>query len=178
MQKINKIQSFLEKEVVDREAFSKKYFRGARIIDNVDTVLIAITLGSEAGGIGLLSTLVATPVVIAIEGVVFFSRFLSIKGEYSVKKSTSEAEKHEKIKTIACTKLNTIASHISKTLSYNKVTDKEFQLILEELEKYQVMKEEVSSKISTETEESIIEQGRREARESFRRLVEKNNRWN
>ena len=41
------------------------------------------------------------------------------------------------------------------------------------------MKEEVRTKtkkkISTETEESLIKQGRREARESFRRLVEKNN---
>ena len=182
LQKINEIQSFLEKEVVTREAFSKKYFRAARIVDNVDTVLITVTLGGVAGGIGLLSTVVVTPVVIVIEGVALFTGFLSIIGKCSVKKSTSKAKKHEKIKTIAFTKLNTIASHISKALSGNKVTDEEFQLILEELEKYKVMKEEVRSKtkkkISTETEESLIEQGRREARESFRRLVEKNNRGN
>ena len=48
LQKINEIQLFLEKEVVTREALSKKYFRGARIVDNVDTVLIAITLGGGA----------------------------------------------------------------------------------------------------------------------------------
>ena len=49
LRKINEIQSFLEKEEVTREALSKKYFRAARIVDNVDTVLIAITLGGEAG---------------------------------------------------------------------------------------------------------------------------------
>ena len=43
---INEIQTFLEKEVVTRESLSKKYFRAARI---VDTVLIVITLGGEAG---------------------------------------------------------------------------------------------------------------------------------
>ena len=41
------------------------------------------------------------------------------------------------------------------------------------------MKEEIRTKtkkkIMTETEESLIERGRQEARESFRRLVEKNN---
>ena len=78
---------------------------------------------------------------------------------------------------IASTKLNTIASHISKALSDNKVTDEEFRLILEETEKYKVMKEEVRSKtkkkIATKTEESLIERGRQEARESFRKLVEK-----
>ena len=182
LQKINEIQTFLEKEVVNREAISKKYFRAARIVDNVDTVLIAITLGGGAGGIGLLSTVVAAPVVIAIEGVALFTGLLNIIGKYRVKKSTSKAEKHEKIKTIASTKLNTIASHISKALSDNKVTDEEFQLILEELEKYKVMKEEVRSKtkkeMSTETEESLIERGRQEARESFRKLVEKNNTGN
>ena len=90
----------------------------------------------------------------------------------------SKAEKQEKIKTIASTKLDTIASHVSKALSDNKVADEEFQLTLEELEKYKVMKEEVRSKtkkkIATETEETLIERVRQEARESFRKLVEKN----
>ena len=182
LQKINEIQAFLEKEVATRESLSKKYFRTARIVDNVDTVLIAITLGGGAGGIGLLSTVIAVPAVIAIEGVALFTRFLSIIGKYSVKKSLSKAEKHEKIKTIASTKLDTISSHISKALSDNKVVDEEFQLILEELEKYKVMKEEVRAKtkkkIATETEETLIERRRQEARESFRKLVEKNNTGN
>ena len=160
LQKINEIQAFLEKEIATREALSKKYFRAASIIDNVDTVLIAITLGGGVGGIGLLSIVIAAPAVIAIEGVALFTGFLSIIGKYSMKKSTSKAEKHEKIKTIASAKSDTIASHISKALSYNKVTDEEFRLILEELEKYKVMKEEVRSKtkkkIHTETEESLI----------------------
>ena len=71
-QKINEIQAFLEKEVETRGALSKKYFRAAKIVDNVDTVLIAITLGGGAGGIGLLSTIGAAPAVIAIEGVALF----------------------------------------------------------------------------------------------------------
>ena len=123
-----------------------------------------------------MSTIVAAPTVIAIEGVALFTGLLSIIGKYSVKCSTSKAEKHEKIKTIAAT---TISSHISKALTDNKITDDEFRLILEELEKYKVMKEEIRTKtkkkIMAETEESLIEKGRQEARESFQRLVEKNN---
>ena len=143
------------------------------------TVLIAITLGGGAGGVALLSTVVAAPAVIAIEGVALFTGLLSIIGKYSVKKSTSKAENHEKIKTIASAELDTIASHISKALNNNKVTDEEFQLIVEELEKYKVMKEEVRSKtkkkIATETEGTLIKRGRQEAHASFRKLVEKNN---
>ena len=146
LQKINEIQAFLEKEVATREALSKKYFRAAKIVDNVDTVLIAITIGSGAGGVALLSTVIAAPAFIVIEGVALFKGFLSIIGKYSVKKSTSKAEKHEKIKTIASAKLDMITSHVSKALSDNKVTDEEFRLILEELEKCKIMKEEVRSK--------------------------------
>ena len=76
LQRINEIQAFPEKKVATREALSKKYFRAARIVDYVDTVLIAITLGGGAGGIGLLSTVIAAPAVIAIEGVALFPDFL------------------------------------------------------------------------------------------------------
>ena len=76
LQKINEIQAFLEKEVATTEALSKKYFRAARIVDNVDTVLIMITLGGGVGGVSLLSTVIAIPAVIAIEGVALFRDFL------------------------------------------------------------------------------------------------------
>ena len=140
-----------------REALSKKYFRAARVVDYIDTVLVTVTMVAGAGGIGLLSTLVAVPAVIAIQGAAAFTGLSSLIGKFSVKKSTTKADKHEKIKPTAAAKLYTISSHISKALSYNKVTEEEFQLILEELEKYNVMKEEARSKakktISTETEE-------------------------
>ena len=47
LQKINEIQAFLEKEVEERGKLSKKYFRAAKIVDGVDTVLITITIGPE-----------------------------------------------------------------------------------------------------------------------------------
>ena len=136
----------------------------------MDTVLITISLGGGVGGVSLLTTVIAIPAVIAIEGVALITGLLSIAGKYGVKKFTSKAEKHKKIKTIASAKLDTIASHVSKALSDNKVIDEEFQLILEELEKYKVMKGEVRSKtkkkIATETEETLIERERQEARKS------------
>ena len=49
------------------------------------------------------------------------------------------------------------------------------------MNKYKTLKEEIRSntkkKLMTEEEESLIEKGRQEARESFRRLVEKNNKY-
>ena len=59
----------------------------------------------------------------------------------------------------------------------NKISDDEFQLIMEELNKYKAMKEEIRSntkkRIKEEEEASLIERGRQEANESFRVLLEK-----
>ena len=100
---------------------------------------------------------------------------ISLLGNYFVKKATTKAEKHLKIKTIASAKLDTIALHISKAMIDDYISDEEFKLIMDEMNKYKAMKEEIRSntkkKLKTEEEESLIEKGRQEARESFRKLV-------
>ena len=74
-------------------------------------------------------------------------------------------------------KLNTINDHISKALTDGKVSDDEFTLILSELNKFSEMKGEIRRKarayINDELKNSLIEQGREQARESFRTHFEK-----
>lgn len=45
---------------------------------------------------------------------------------------------------LANSKLNTIHSHISKALEDTMITDEEYKLILEEVEKYRTVKDEMS----------------------------------
>ena len=157
----------------------KKYFRVARVVSNVDSVLITITLRSGVAGAVLLSTVVSAPVVLGLEISAATTGLISLIGNFVVKKTTTKAEKHLKIKMLAGAKLDTIASHISKAMMDNYISDEEFKLIMEELNKYKAMKEEIRNnskkKLKQEDEESLIEKGRQEARESFRKLVEENN---
>ena len=175
---IREIQDFLEEEINKRDAFSKKYFRISKVVNMIDNALITITIGAEGTGAVLLSTGVDTPFAIAlgISGVV--TGAISLFGNIFSKKATTKAEKHLKIKTLAMAKLDTIASHVSKAMMDDFISDEEFKLIMEEMEKYKALKEDIRSKtkkkLKTEEEESLIEKGRQEARESFRRLVEKN----
>ena len=175
---IREIQAFLEEEIKNREAFSKKYFRMAKFIYVVDVSLISITVGAEGTAAVLVSTGVGAPFALAlgISGAV--TGLVSIFGSVFSKKATTKAEKHLKIKTLAMAKLDTIASHISKALTDNFISDEEFKLIMEEMDKYKALKEEIRNntkkKLKTEEEERLIERGRQEARESFRKLVEKN----
>ena len=175
---IREVQEFLEEEIKNREAFSKKYFRIAKVVNIVDNALITITIGAEGTSAVLLSTGVGAPFALAlgISGVV--TGAISLIGNIFSKKATTKAEKHLKIKTLAMAKLDTIASHVSKAMMDDFISDEEFKLIMEEMNKYKTLKEEVRNntkkKLKTEEEESLIEKGRQEARESFRRLVEKN----
>ena len=178
LKKIADIQKFFEDEIEKREAFSKKYFRIANIVNMVDNSLIVITIGVEGTGAVLLSMGVGAPFALAsgISGAV--TGGISLIGNIFSKKATTKAEKHLKIKTLASAKLDTIASHISKAMMDDYISDEEFKLIMGEMDKYKAMKEEIRSntkkKLKTEEEESLIEKGRQEARESFRKLVEKN----
>ena len=175
---IREVQEFLEEEIKNREAFSKKYFRIAKVVNMIDNALITITIGAEGTSAVLLSTGVGAPFALAlgISGVV--TGAVSLIGNIFSKKATTKAEKHLKIKTLATAKLDTIASHISKAMMDDFISDEEFKLIMEEMEKYKALKEEIRNntkkKLKTEEEESLIERGRQEAMESFRRLVEKN----
>ena len=175
---IREVQEFLEEEIKNREAFSKKYFRIAKVVNIVDNTLITITIGAEGTSAVLLSTGVGAPFALAlgISGVV--TGAISLIGNIFSKKATTKAEKHLKIKTLAMAKLDTIASHVSKAMMDDFINDEEFKLIMEEMNKYKALKEEIRNntkkKLKTEEEESLIEKGRQEARESFRRLVEKN----
>ena len=148
------------------------------MVNIIDNALITITIGAEGTGAILLGTGVGAPFALAlgISGAV--TGIVSLIVNIFSKKATTKAEKHLKIKTLAAAKLDTIASHVSKALIDNFINNEEFNLIMEEMNKYKAMKEEVRSntkkKLKTEEEENLIEKGRREARESFRRLVEKN----
>ena len=173
---IREIQAFLEEEIKNREAISKKYFRMAKVVNTVDNALIVVTRGAEGTGAVLLSTGVGSPLALGISGVV--TGAVSLIGNIFSKKATTKAEKHLKIKTLATAKLDTIASHISKALTDDFISNEEFNLIMEEMNKYKALKENIRNntkkKLKTEEEESLIERGRQEARESFRKLVEKN----
>ena len=175
---IRETQAFLEEEINKRGSFSKKYFRVSKVGNMVDNGLIVVTVGAAAAGTGLLATGVGLPVALALEISGIVTGFISLIGNIVSKRVTTKAEKHLKIKTLATAKLDTIASHVSKALTDDFISDEEFKLIMEDMNKYKALKEDIRNKtkkkLKTEEEESLIERGRQEARESFRKLVEKN----
>ena len=178
---IQNVQRYFEEEIKQRQAFSKKYFRIAKIINTIDRGLITVTVCVGATGAALLATGAGAPLGVALEVSGEATGGISLIGNIVSKKATTKAEKHLRISQTAITKLDTIASHISKALMDDFVSPEEFNLILEEMNKYKALKEEIRSnnkkKLKKEEEESLIEKGRQEQRETFRRLVGTNNKY-
>ena len=176
---IREIQEFLEKEFKQREELNKKYLRIARLINVVDNGLLTITLIAETTASALSATGVddSFGLTLTISGAV--TAAVSLFGNFFCRKVTLKAMKHKEIRALASGNLRLIASHISKALMDDHISNEEFNLILEVLEKYKEVKEEIRSntkkKITKEEEESLIEKGKQEATKSFRRLLEKDN---
>ena len=174
---IRELQKFLEDEIKNRESLNKKYNRISKIINIVNSGLSSVVIGAGGTGGALLLTGVGAPVsaALAIGGVVIGG--VTIIGNFYSRKARTKGEKHLKISERATSKLDTIASHVSKALMDDFLSPDEFNLILEEVNKYKVLKEEIRNntkkKLKNEEKESLIEKGRQEATNSFRKLVEK-----
>ena len=177
LQKINEIHKEIENEKKKRIHLSKKYHRAFKIISFVNTTLQVSGVALGVVGIGFLSTIAAAPVAIACEGVAICAGFLSIVRGQVNKKLALKAEKQEKVKVLAESKLNTISSHISKALIDDIVRDSEYELILSELQKFKEMMKGIRAKTKIEiyevTKESLINKGREDAINAFNNLFKK-----
>jgi hypothetical protein len=125
--------------------------------------------------VALLTTVIATPVVIEMERVALGTGGISAVFNLVYDKVLSlKARKHFRIIMLAEAKTNTISDHISKALKDNHVSDDEFTLILSELHKFSQMKDEIRTKTKTkiddETKRSLIKQGKEQAVEQFKNM--------
>ena len=89
---ITDVQKFSENEINNRDAFSKKYIRVARIVSNIDSVLIGISICAEGAGAVLLATGVGSPIALGLGISGAATRAISLLGNIAVKK-TIKAEK-------------------------------------------------------------------------------------
>ena len=143
---IRDLERRLERERDERAKLYKKYRRAINVVDGVDTVLVASSMGLGAAGVGLLSTIIAAPVVVALEAAALVCGLTGIAGKYVSRRLLVKAKKHDEIRILALSKLNSITGVISNALSDGHISQSEFKLILDEVEKYAQMKADIQNK--------------------------------
>ena len=128
-------------------------------------------MGSTASAIAVLSTIVAAPGAVVLQGVGVGAGVFGVIGRVVYRKFTRKAEKHEKIKTLAEAKLNTISDYVSKALEDDHISNEEYSIILNKLERFNEMKEEIISKSKISIDEEA--ENREAIAESFKVAFEK-----
>ena len=142
LQHVTEVKSCLGKERDFRASLYKKYRRGANVVE-LDTALSVASVGLGATGVGLLSTIIMVPVAIGIRAGAIVCGLLGAGGKCFGRRLQTKAKKHDQLRVLAEPKINTIADHISTTLTDDKISDEEFRLILSEVDKYNRMKAEI-----------------------------------
>ena len=100
-----------------RASLYKKYRQGANVIDGLDTGLLVAGAAMAATGVGLLTTIIATPVAIGLQAGAIASGLLGAGGRFICRKLEAKARKHDQIRVQAVSKLNSIADRISAALT-------------------------------------------------------------
>ena len=143
LQHLAEVRAHLEKEHDFRASLYKKYRWGANVIDGLDTGLSVAGAVMAATGVGLLTTIIATPIAIGLQAGATASWLLGAGGRFIYRKLEAKARKHDQIRVLAVSKLNSIADRISAALTDYKISEEEFRPILSEVDKYDQMKAEI-----------------------------------
>ena len=144
----------------------------------VDTGLITSTVITGGISIAAFASGVGLPVSIALSGSSLLLSLATPITQKPFKIFTVKQEKHDAIKLLAQSKLDSIANTISQAMQDWDISPTEFHKVLQELEKYCKLKADIRNQakakvkeITKEQPEEILEQGRKEGKEDFLRKV-------
>ena len=148
MQKANEVSKALNAEISHYRRVAKKYKRAKKAVNlsaagsgAFSTLLSSASLASALSIVGL-------PAAIPLGGVggafAAASSGLIIAG----KKLDSKIKKHQEIATLAIAKRDTVDRLLSKALVDNQISDREFQLLMDEFSRYNLLKDSVRAKLT------------------------------
>ena len=90
-----------------------------------------------------MSTIIAAPAVLGLEEAALACGLLGVAGKVVSRRLAVKAKKHDDIRVLALGKLDTIADHVSTVLVDGEISDHEFRVVLNEVEKYYQMKDQI-----------------------------------
>ena len=121
---------------------------------------------------------VRLPVGIALSGTSLLLYIATAITQKSFKIFIVKQEKHDAIKLLAQSELDSIANIISQAMQDGDISPTEFHKVLQEVKKYRKLKADIRNqakakvnKITKEQREEILEQERKEGKEDFLRKI-------
>ena len=176
--KIIKIEAYFLDEIDAHEKLAKKIKRFSTITAVLDTSLITTTAITGGISIAAIANGIGFPVGINLSATSLRLSLATTITRKTMSIFKSKEKKHEHIRLLAQSKLDSISETISQAIQDENVSPTEFHKILQETENYQKLKADIrkqaktkQAKLSKEQREEILEQGRKEGREDFLRKI-------
>ena len=176
--KISEIEAYFLDEIDAREKLAKKIKRFSTITVVLDTSLITTTAITGDISIAALASVIGLPVGISLSATSLLLSLATTITRKTISIFSSKEKKHDDIRLLAQSKLDSISETISQPIQDEKVSPTEFHKILQEAENYRKLKADIrkqakakQAKLSKEQREEILEQGRKEGREDFLRKI-------
>ena len=174
LNKLSEIEAYFLHEIEVREEIAKKIERFNTITGIVDTGLITSTVITGGISIAAFASSAGLPVGIALSGTSPLLSLATAITRNSFKISTVKQEKHDSIKLLAQSKLDSIANIISQAMQDRDISPIEFHKVLQEVEKYRRLKADIRDQAKTSVKEiteeqraELLEQVRKEGKEDF-----------
>ena len=178
LKKIEEAEQFLREEIKTRDKLAKDFKRRATASTISDTSIITAITFLEIASVATLTTGVGAPISIVIASTGLLLGLGSGIIHKTQKIFESKAKKHDKIKTLAESKLDSISELISKAIEDTQISHDEYHFILKEIEHYRAMKEDIRTKskkkvdtITAEQREALLAQGRKEGEQAFLKRI-------
>ena len=174
LNKLSEIEAYFLHEIEVREEIAKKIKRFNTITGIVDTGLITSTVITGGISIAAFASSAGLPVGIALSGTSPLLSLATAITRNSFKISIVKQEKHDSIKLLAQSKLDSIANIISQAMQDRDISPIEFHKVLQEVEKYRRLKADIRDQAKTSVKEiteeqraELLEQVRKEGKEDF-----------
>ena len=174
LKKLTEVEACLLDEIEVRKRIAKKMKRFNIIIGIVDSGLITSTVITGGISIAAFASGVGLPVGIILSGTSLLLSLATVITRKSFKTFTVKQEKHDVIKLLAESKLDSIADIISQAMQDGDISSIEFHKVLQELGKYRKLKADIRNQNKAEVKEitngkrkELLEQGRKEGKEDL-----------
>ena len=175
MQKANEVSAALNAEVVHYRAIAKKYKRAKKVTNWSAAGSTLISTAVSSASLASVLSVVGLPAAIPLGGVGGAFALASSGLMIASKKLDSKIKKHQEVVTLAIAKGETVYRLYSKALADNQITDREFQLIMDEFSQYNVLKEGIRAKLTQKPSQPDIEKIKKDVRSEIEAEFSKNN---
>ena len=141
--KLSEIEAYFLNEIEVHEQIAKKMKRFNTITGIVDTGLITSTVITGGISIAAFANGVGLPVGNALSGTSLLFSYATAITRKSFKIFFVKQEKHDAIKLLAQSKLDSITNIISQAIQDGDISSTEFHKVLHEVEKYSELKSNI-----------------------------------